>query len=138
MSFISLLPQKMYLETDLSFAYSKIMESFALALIDNIQDSALKIYLILFVALVVLFIILIKNRKLMVLHNICLLTILICALTLIFSKILDLQEQWYAILFQGKILKAYLITIVATSILLLLLIIVPGCYILILQNKLRL
>lgn len=131
MSFISLLPQKMYLETDLSFAYSKIMESFALALIDNIQDSALKIYLILFVALVVLFIILIKNRKLMVLHNICLLTILICALTLIFSKILDLQEQWYAILFQGKILKAYLITIVATSILLLLLIIVPGCYILI-------
>lgn len=131
MSFISLLPQKMYLETDLSFAYSKIMESFALALIDNIQDSALKIYLILFAALVVLFIILIKNRKLMVLHNICLLTILICALTLIFSKILDLQEQWYAILFQGKILKAYLITIVATSILLLLLIIVPGCYILI-------
>lgn len=122
----------MYLETDLSFAYSKIMESFALALIDNIKnDTPLKIYLILSAALVALFGFLVKKKKFTILHNICLLVIFLCALTVIFSKILNLQGQWYAVLLQGKILKAYLITIVATSILLLLLVIVPGCYILI-------
>jgi len=121
----------MCLETVPLFPYSKIMESFALALIDNIKNDALKIYLILFVAVVSLFIYLIKNKSLTLFLNICQLVIGLCALTLLFSEIIDLREQWYAVFFQGVILKVYFITICSFSVFLILLVAIPNCYLLI-------
>ena len=85
-------------------------------------------YLILFAALVALFIILIKNKTFTVLHNTCILLLSLCTLTLLFSLTIDSSEQWYCIFFQGKAIKAYITADCLLAVILLLLFILPHIY----------